>query len=115
MKVKLSTKASEELDLARWCLSKESIYPVIGISDDSYRIINDQDEPVLYPKEYFEVVDELIPPHWVRTDFEDGEYYIDPPEFSGVGFFEDYFDGIQSVVKKYHRYLKLNRLEKHSR
>lgn len=67
-------------------------------------------EPVLYEKKIFEPVDNKIPDHWIREEFEDGEYYIDPPEFSDAGFFEDYFDGRKSAINVYERYLKLNGL-----
>ena len=96
-------------------LTKEVVYPVLGISYDSYRIINDLNEPILYEKKNFDVMDDEIPEHWIRTNFDDGEYYIDPPEFVDAGFFEDYFDGVSSVVNKYNRYLKLNGLDKHIR
>ena len=113
MKVKLSENKFRVMDSPLRCLTKSGVYPVIGISDDSYRIINDLNEPVLYEKKNFDVVDDEIPQQWVRQDFADGEYYIDPPEFSEPGFFEDYFDGVQSAINKYNRYLRLNGLGKY--
>ena len=92
-------------------LTPHKDYQVIGISFDSYRIIDDLDEPVLYPKDLFSIIDDNIPKHWIRDDGEDGDYYIDPPEFSEPGFYEDLFDGKQYAVKRYKRYLKLNGLK----
>lgn len=73
-------------------------YLVVGIDDSHYRLVNDDREPVLYPKPSFRVVDHRIPGDWAREDFPDGEYYIDPPETSAVGFYEDLFDGDPTAV-----------------
>lgn len=93
-------------------LSPNTEYVVIGIDNENYRVVNDSLEPVLYPKTIFDVLDDSIPTDWVRTDFEDGEYFIDPPQFSEIGFFEDYFDGIESALSTYNSYLKNNGIEK---
>jgi hypothetical protein len=73
-------------------LSAGRDYLVIGISDEYFRVVNDGGEPILYPKELFEVINDTIPSDWVREDFEDGEYHIEPPEVAFPGFYEDYFD-----------------------
>ena len=91
-------------------LSPDTTYMVIGIEHECYRIVNDSLEPVLYPKDIFDVIDPNYPESWVRTEFDDGEYYVEPPEFSGVGFFEDYFDGVDSAISIYRHYLELNRI-----
>ena len=44
----------------------------------------------------------------MRTDYEDGEYYIDPPELSAQYFYEDYFDHDPAAVEAYDKYLKEN-------
>ena len=78
-------------------------YLVIEIDHESYRIINDNDEPILYPKELFTIVDDTIPEDWVHEKFDDGEYFLHPPEFKDY-FFEDYFDGdknVKAIFKKY--------------
>jgi hypothetical protein len=67
-------------------------YLVVGISDRSYRLLDDSGEPYLYPREWFEVIEPHIPEDWVRTDYPEGEYCIDPPEVYHPGFYEDYFD-----------------------
>jgi hypothetical protein len=84
------------------------IYEVIGISCDHYRVINDIGEPVLYPNYLFEVIDDSLPKSWVKSEFTDGEYYIDPPELCGQGFYEDYFDGVpeaKAIFEKFKRNL----------
>ena len=85
---------------------------MIGVDDIYYRVINDSDEPVLYGKDAFDVIDPHVPEHWIRRDYSDGEFYLNPPEFSEVGFFEDYFDGKQDAVDKYKSYLISNDLKK---
>ena len=67
-------------------------YPVVGLDDEHFRVINDNHEPILYPREIFEVADPLIPSNWRKNEFEEGAFYIDPPECSEPGFYEDYFD-----------------------
>lgn len=89
-------------------ISPGVVYAVVGIDQDNYRVINDRKEPVLYQKFLFRVVDDGIPQHWVRRDYEDGEYYIDPPEFSALNFYEKYFDREPGAVTTFNRYLALN-------
>lgn len=89
-------------------LTPEKIYLVIGIDDESYRIVDDCFEPTLYRKELFDVLETGYPESWIKTEYEDGEYYIEPPELSGIGFYEDYFDGVESAVLAYKNYLKGN-------
>lgn len=67
-------------------------YLVIGADDQHLRVMDDCGEPILYPRKLFEVVDDDVPSDWVRRDYEDGEYHIDPPEVAFPGFYEDYFD-----------------------
>lgn len=74
-------------------IEEYKVYEVIGINSDYYRIINEMGEPILYPTHLFEIVDSTIPESWVRKDYGPDEYYIDPPELSAPGFYEDYFDG----------------------
>jgi hypothetical protein len=81
-----------------------NVYIVVGIDDTNFRIISDFGEPVLYEKEIFDVVDSTIPPQWIRRDYGDGEYFIDPPELSRRGFYEDYFDGVPDAVEIFEVY-----------
>jgi hypothetical protein len=68
-------------------------YLVVGLDDESLRVINDVGEPVLYPKFLFHVVEASVPADWVRQDYDDGEWHIDPPECAQPGFYEAWFDG----------------------
>jgi hypothetical protein len=68
-------------------------YFVLGIDHDYYRVIDDFGEPVLYPKELFEVLDRTIPPGWRFDEHDDdlGYYYLDPIRTSRSGFYEVFF------------------------
>ena len=89
-------------------LTPQKQYWVIGIDDENYRIVNDSYEPVLYPKVLFEVIDPSYPDSWIKEEFDDGEYFIDPPEFAENGFYEKLFDGDDESQKKYASYLKIH-------
>jgi hypothetical protein len=67
-------------------------YFVLGIDRDDFRVINDSGDPILYPKELFEVLDAAIPAGWrLSEDEEDrGYYYLDPIRTSEPGFWEDF-------------------------
>lgn len=89
-------------------LTLNAVYAVIGIDDIYYRVVNDNKDPILYKKNIFNIIDPYVPEHWLRRGYPDGEFYLDPPEFSEIGFFEDYFDGNQDAVTRYNEYLSLN-------
>jgi len=74
--------------------------------------VNDNNEPILYPKYMFDVVDPEYPSSWVKSSYDDGEYYIEPSEFSEAGFFEDYFDGVSKAVSAYDHYIDKNKLRR---
>ena len=40
---------------------------------------------------------------WVTETGEDGEVYAYPPALNAVGFFEDFFDGVESAVSTFWR------------
>lgn len=73
-------------------------YLVVGFDDENYAVVNDDDEPVLYSRTLFEVVDPWVPEDWVRVDYEDGEYHVDAPECAAPGFYEDVHDGQPPAV-----------------
>ena len=54
-------------------------------------MINDVGEPILYPKELFDVIDRLIPPNWQFREFAEGEYFLDPVATGRPGFYEEFF------------------------
>jgi hypothetical protein len=66
-------------------------YFVIEVDQSSYRVINDNGEPILYAKPLFEVIDGHIPPGWELREYEDGEYFLNPIGTSARGFYEAFF------------------------
>lgn len=102
MKVSIKSKVSAPE------ITSGIIYSVLGIDDLYYRVVNDNKEPILYEKDLFDVIDACVPEDWVRRDYSDGEFYLHPPEFSEVGFFEDFFDGKKSAALIYRNYLIKN-------
>jgi hypothetical protein len=87
-------------------LEPNKVYEVIGITGEYFRVINEASEPILYPKYLFYVIDPTIPGSWIRKDYPDDEYFIDPPELSGSNFdYEDYFDGKPEAKTIFERFL----------
>jgi hypothetical protein len=89
-------------------ITPDNLYTVIGLDDQYYRIVNDRREPIIYERENFIVIDAFLPSSWIRKEFEDGDYYLGPPELSSAGFFEDYFDHKSDACKRFNRFLRLN-------
>jgi hypothetical protein len=89
----------DEFDHAE--LTPGKTYTVFEIDEECYRVLNDRDEPILYPKALFDIVDASIPDGWIKQTFEDGVYFVGPPELSAVGFYEAYFDGKPGALGKF--------------
>ena len=73
-------------------LSLNKIYFVISIEYDDYRIQGDKKNagPCLYPKDFFEIVDDNINTNWKKEIDEDGSIsYFGPMKFSSY-FWEDF-------------------------
>jgi len=81
-------------------------YEVIGIDDTCFRIVDESGEPALHPKSFFLDCEDCPPKEWLLQKFEDGEYACYPPEFSSIGFFEDYADGQSNAVQIFRRHLR---------
>jgi hypothetical protein len=82
-------------ELARDGLEHPGLRPgkehyVIGVSDESYRVVNHHGEPILYPKELFEVLDASVPPGWLFHEYDEGEYHLEPILTERPGFYEDW-------------------------
>ncbi len=84
-------------------LTPDQPYVVLGIEADDLRILNDQGQPYLYPREIFTVVDAREPGDWVSEHGEDQERYAYPPALHPSGFFEDFFDGKPEAVATFWR------------
>ena len=76
-------------------------YVVIGIESDFYRIISDSNAPYLYNQTQFELIDNKEPEFWVTSYGESEERYSYPESWSRIGFFEDYHEGINSVIEQF--------------
>ena len=85
-------------------LTPRAEYEVLGIECGDYRLLGDDGEPYLYPRRLFRVVDAARPKHWVRKVV-DGTEYAYAAALAKPGFFEDYFDGVASKRRIFHRYL----------
>jgi len=66
-------------------------YYVLGVGNESYRVVNHLGEPILYPKELFEVTDVAVPSGWHFRDYDDGEYLLEPASIGKPGFYELWF------------------------
>ncbi len=84
-------------------------YEVIGIDQDSFMIIDLSGEPVSYPRVFFLVCEVELPSDWVLTDYGEGEFTCDPPEFAERGFYEDYGNGLESALLKFRKYRERSR------
>lgn len=83
----------------RYSLTVGREYEVLGQSQDSYQLLNDHDEPILYDACCFEVTDPTEPPFWVSEYGDKGERYAHPAEWSRPGYFEDWNDGVPEIVE----------------
>ena len=92
----------------RWGLIRKSLtlgreYEVLEICDEYYRILNDPEtryggnDPVLFHRSCFCVIDASEPAFWDCGTDEDGVRHCHVPEWSKSGFFEHYFDGVAEV------------------
>lgn len=79
-------------------------YAVIGIEAGDLRVIDDMGAPVLFEPELFEITEAARPAGWVSETIE-GDEYAGPAEFSGVGFWEDYFEQDPDARAAFSRYL----------
>ena len=86
-------------------LSPNRVYPVIGIECEYYRILGDDNSPILYPKCLFTMVDASVPDSWIRWEPSAEECFVRPPEMSERGFWERYFDGDPEAIAKFRAYL----------
>lgn len=65
-------------------------YYVLGADDEYYRVVDNDGEPILYPKELFEVLDCTIPADWQFCEYKEGEYHLEPVRIGAPGFYEDW-------------------------
>jgi len=75
-------------------LRSDKPYIVYGLEEGSYRLVDEEEEPILHEQALFDILDDRLPSDWIRTEYEDGALYVEPPETSEPGFYEDWHDGI---------------------
>jgi hypothetical protein len=80
-------------------------YVVIGLDEESFRVIDDKGEPVPFPRLLFNILDGAIPSDWIWEEVCDTEFQAEPSELHSPGFYDDFFAGKQSAVKKLDSYL----------
>lgn len=84
-----------------------NVYYILGIEYGDYRILNDNNEPTLYEKEIFDIVDSSIPQDWIKEDCGDGDFCMYPLELSiNKYFFEQYFDYNKEVREAFDAYIQ---------
>lgn len=92
--------AADGRDL-RHSLTVGGEYEVLGIECNSFRLLTDHGEPVLFDPECFEVTDPSEPPFWVSELDDEGNRYAYPPGWGLPGFFEDWHDGVVIVQRQF--------------
>ena len=94
MKLAMMVRLKNDLPLNRRprSLSFGIEYRVLGISNESFRLLSDDDDPILYSMNLFEVIDPTEPDDWVSIFGESGERYARPRCFE------------RSTWEKYHDY-----------
>ena len=80
-------------------------YYVIGLDDKYFRLIDDEGEPILFPRPLFNVVEDTIPEDWIWDRYDDA-YYADPPGLNVRGFYDRYFDHKQEAIDEFQAYLR---------
>jgi hypothetical protein len=86
MKVVLNSQSAPD-GSHYWDLTGGDTYEVLGIECDLYRILDDQNEPILFHPICFEVIDSKQPENWISS-VKDGARYAYPPGWGVPGFFE---------------------------
>lgn len=89
----------------RLSLTLSRTYRVLEICADSFRLLNDRDDPVLYRSRLFDILDPSIPNDWVTTIDEDGDRYAGPRSLSEYAW-EDYHDDVERAVREVRAYLE---------
>ncbi len=81
----------------RYSLTVGREYEVLGIECDSFRLLTNYSEPILFDPACFEVMDSTEPAFWVSTVGDEGERYAYPPGWGVPGFFEAWHDEVKVV------------------
>ena len=76
-------------------------YLVLGLDDRYFRILDNLGHPALFPRYFFTVVDETMPPDWVWHYESDDECSADFPEASERAFYDRLSEGDEECVVKF--------------
>lgn len=72
----------------------DRLYVAVTVANQEFRIVDDSGEPILVPRDRFDILDDWIPSNWDRI--EDGDWWSRCPlECSSPGFFERWHDGFE--------------------
>ena len=82
-------------------LTINKIYTVLGIEDNYYRLLGNNNDPCLYKANQFDIIDSTEPNFWVTETDEYNKRYAYPLSWNEAGFFEDYHDDIENIVKQF--------------
>jgi hypothetical protein len=78
------------------------VYHVLSVWTEAghtgLRLVGEETTPALFELEMFEVVSPKIPPTWVVTSPKPDCLSLEPEAWSGVGFWERFFDGEPEAV-----------------
>jgi hypothetical protein len=79
-----------------------SVYHVLSVwaepGHTGLRLVGEESTPAIFEPEMFEVVSPKIPPTWVITSPKPGCLSLEPQAWSGVGFWERFFDGDPDAI-----------------
>ncbi|MCP4105366.1 MAG: hypothetical protein GY749_07505 [Desulfobacteraceae bacterium] len=76
-------------------------YEVLGIEADSYRLLDDQNDPVLFDPYSFEISDPTEPDFWNCEIGEDGERYCYPREWLKKNIIESFHDKTEAARQRF--------------
>ena len=82
-------------------LTINKIYTVLGIENNYYRLLGNNYDPCLYNVNQFDIIDTTEEIFWIIEYDEDNNKYAYPLSWNEAGFFEDYHDDVQNIVKQF--------------
>lgn len=101
MKVTLQKQYNKEGMNFSASLTLGQAYEVLSIIVDSYQLLDDKHEPILYDMDCFAITDPALPDFWVTSTGGDGEHYTKPADWAQPGYFEDWHDHVPHVVEHF--------------
>lgn len=93
-------------EINKYNLSQGSVYEVIGIGSNDFRILDNDNKPYLYRPNLFKIINKNEPDFWITEYGNEGERYSYPKEINKAGFFEDLFDDDIRAKHKFEKVLK---------